>query len=164
MEDLDANGQQRRETFARYGLAMYHAQRIEKSLSILVSIVFNKEFLPSSQDHREEIQNEVFAETIGRLLTRMRKQVTIPPNLDKTLSYALQKRNWLARDYFWDRAGEWQTNAGRNKMLDELTKLDEFFSKVDAHLTSIYGKWTKKIGLPQDAIDKAVKELINSKE
>ena len=32
MEDLDADAQKRRETFARYGLAMYHAQCVEKSL------------------------------------------------------------------------------------------------------------------------------------
>jgi len=96
MEELDANAQQRRETFARYGLAMYHAQCVENSLAILVSSVLNKEFLPSDPSRREEIQDEVFSEAIGKLLTRMRKQVSVPPNLDHTLDDARQKRNWLA--------------------------------------------------------------------
>jgi hypothetical protein len=61
MDELDADAQQRHETFARYGLAMYHAQCVEKSLAILVSSVFNKEFLPSPPDQREEIQNEIFS-------------------------------------------------------------------------------------------------------
>ena len=80
IEELDENAQQRRETFARYGLAMYHAQCVEKSLAILVSTVLNKEFMPSDPGRREEIQDEVFSKTIGKLLTRMRKQVTVPPD------------------------------------------------------------------------------------
>jgi len=35
MEEPDADVQQRRETFAGYGLAMCHTQRVEKSLAIL---------------------------------------------------------------------------------------------------------------------------------
>jgi hypothetical protein len=164
MEKLDENAQQRRETFARYGLAMYQAQCVEKSLAILVSSVFNKEFLLSSPDRRGEIQNEVFAKTIGRLLTRMRKQISVPPTLDRTLEEAWQKRNWLAHDYFWHRAGETSTTRGRNKMIDELTELSDFFSKVDAYLVSIYEKWNNKIGLSQTTLEAITNKLIKKHE
>lgn len=164
MEELDENPQQRRETFARYGLAMYHAQCVEKSLAILVSSVFNKDFLPSDPNRREEIQNEVFSKTIGRLLTRMRKQISVPLNLDRTLDDAWQKRNWLAHEYFWARAGEVITTRGRNKMIGELTELSDFFSKVDAHLVSIYEKWSKRVGIPQAVIDENLKKLIGDNE
>lgn len=165
MEELDEDAQQRRETFARYGLAMYHAQCVEKSLAILVSSVFNKEFLPSEPDRREAIQDEVFAKTIGRLLTRLKKQITIPPNLDRTLTVALRQRNWLTHDYFWERAGQLLTPMGREKMIEELTILSDFFSKLDAHLTKICEKWLKKAGVSEAAVDESVKRLIqNAKE
>ena len=164
MEELDENAQQRRETFARYGLAMYHAQCVEKSLAILVSSVFNKNFLPSAPDRRGEIQDEVFSKTIGKLLTRMRKQISVPPSLDQTLHDAWQKRNWLAHEYFWAGAGELMTTRGRNRLIDELTGLSDFFSKVDAHLVSIYEKWSKRIGLPQTVIDENLKKLIRDNE
>ena len=164
MEELDANAQQRRETFARYGLAMYHAQCVEKSLAILVSSVFNNEFLPSDPNRRGEIQDKVFAKTIGRLINRMRKLVSVPPNLDRTLGDALQKRNWLAHKYFWARAGEVMTTRGRKKMIDELTELSDFFSRVDVHLVSIYEKWSKKVGIPQAVIDGNMKKLISENE
>jgi hypothetical protein len=160
MDELYTNSLQRREAFARYGLAMYHAQCVEKSLAILVSSVFNKEFLPSAPDRREEIQNEIFSKTIGRLLKRLEKQITIPPNLARTLDEALQKRNWLAHEYFWERAVELLTTAGRDKIIDELTELSDFFSKLDAHLAKIYGKWTNKIGLSEVAIEEGMKRLI----
>jgi hypothetical protein len=164
MEELDANAQQRRETFARYGLAMYHAQCVEKSLAILVSSVFNKEFLPSDSNHREEIQEELFAGTIGRLVNQMRRQISVPPNLDHTLEDARRKRNWLAHEYFWERAGEVMTTRGRSKMIDELTELSDFFSRVDGHLVSIYEKWLKKVGILQTVIDEGLNKLISEHE
>jgi hypothetical protein len=164
IEELDSNSQQRREMFARYGLAMYHAQCVEKSLAILVSSVFNKDFLHSDLDRRADIQEEVFKKTIGRLLHRMRSQIAIPLNLDRTLNEAMQKRNWLAHDYFWVRAGEIMTSRGRNKIIDELTSLSDFFSMVDAHLVSIYEKWCDKIGVPQEVIQQNLKNLIQDNE
>ena len=164
MEELDENVQQRRETFARYGLAMYHAQCVEKSLAILVSSVFNKDFLPSDTDRREEIQDEVFSKTIGKLLMMLRNQVIIPPNLDQTLENARHKRNWLAHEYFFSRAGQITTTRGQGKMIEELTDLSDFFSKLDADLVLIYEKWCKKIGLTQADIDENIKKLIQENE
>jgi hypothetical protein len=159
MSELDEDSYQNREIFAHYGLAMYHAQCVEKSLAILVSSVFNKEFYKSAPDRRETIQDEVFSKTIGRLLNRLKQQITIPPNLEKTLAESLKKRNWLAHDYFWERAGHMLTPRGKEKMIEELTILSEFFSKLDAHLTKISEKWLKKIGISEETINAHVNKL-----
>ena len=160
MEELSADAHQRRETFARYGLAMYNAQCVEKSLAILVSSVFNTDFLPANQARREELHDEAFSKTIGPLVMRLQKQVRLPTNLYSTLEEAREKRNWLAHEYFWIRAGELLTLHGRAKMIDELTELSEWFSKLDVHLASIYESWAEKIGIPQEKIDEGVKKLI----
>ena len=162
MPELDEYAYENRETFARYGLAMYHAQCVEKSLAILVSSVFNEEFLKSAPENRNEIQNEVFAKTIGRLLNRLKKQITIPPNLDQTLAESLKKRNWLAHDYFWERAIQMMTPQGKEKMIEELTNLSGFFSKLDVHLTKISEKWLMKVGISEAALDEHMKQLIQN--
>ncbi len=164
MEELDPDAHQRRETFARYGLAVYHAQCVEKSLAILVSSVFSGEFLPSTPEQREELYDEAFSKTLGRLLNRLKKQIAVPPNLHSTLIEARRKRNWLAHDYFWERAGEILLTNGRDKMIDELTDLSEFFSKLDEHLTSTYEKWAEKHGVTQDRIRDEFKKLIHEAE
>ena len=164
MDTLDADAHQRRETFARYGLAMYHAQCVEKSLAILVSTVFNKEFLASDSSRRGEIQDEVFSKTIGRLLVRIRKQIVVPPSLDQALNDAWQKRNWLAHEYFWARAGAIITTRGRDQMINELAELSDVFSNLDARLTAIYEAWSKKVGIPQAVIDENMKKLIRENE
>lgn len=164
MVKLDKNAKHRRETFGRYGLAMYHAQCVEKSLAILASVVFNKEFLPNDFNQREEILDEIFTKTIGSLLTRLKKNVAIPKNLGHTLENARKKRNWLAHEYFWSRAGEVMTTRGRSKMIEELDDISEFFLELDNHLISIYESWCIKYGISDKIIDKKLKELITAHE
>jgi hypothetical protein len=164
MEELDHNAEQRRETFAHYGLAMYHAQCVEKSLAILISTVLNKEFPHSNPDRRDAMMDEALEKTIGRLLKRLRSKISVPPNLDKNLENAREKRNWLAHDFFWDRAGKLLTSKGRNSLIDELTSLSDFFLKVDAHLTSIYEKWMIKAGVDTSVIEQKHQRLIKENE
>lgn len=165
MEQLSDDAHQNREIFARYGLAMYHAQCVEKSLAILVSCVFNKEFLKSTRNRREEIQDEEFSKTMGRLLNRLKNQITIPPNLEKNLFESLKKRNWLAHDYFLERGIQMMAPQGKEKMIEELTSLSDYCSKLDAHLTKIYENAMGKLGMSETEIDEGVKLLIqNAKE
>jgi len=164
MEKLDVESRQRRETFARYGLAMYHAQCVEKSLAILVSAVFNKEFLPCSPDSREHFFEEAFSKTVGSLLQLLRNHISVPPNLDLTLKKTLEKRNWLAHNYFWERAGEIVTTRGRENMIKELTELSDYFSRIDEHLVSIYDKWAKKVGITPETLEEHLIVLIKEDE
>ena len=164
MDDLDQHSKLRRETFALYGLSMYYAQCFEKSLAILVSCVFNKEFLTCTPDRREELQDEAFSKTVGTLLTRLRKQISIPESLDDTLDSAHKKRNWLAHNYYWERAGQIMTPNGCLKMIDELSSLVDYFDKLDTHLSSIYEKWMRKNGLSDSAIAEAMKSLVKEHE
>jgi len=162
MEKLDADAQQRRETFALYGLAMYHAQCVEKSIAIMVSSVFNNDFINADgPDEREVIQDAVFSKTIGQLIKRLRKQVPVPSSLDMKLNEARAKRNWLAHEYFWTRAGEIMTTRGRDKMICELRETAEWFSNVDEHLTSIYEKLIVKAGISREMLNEDFRELID---
>lgn len=164
MEPLNQDAEQCRETFARYGLAMYNAQCVEKSLAILITTVLNTKFLSSKPDQRDAMFDDALGKVIGKLLKRLRQKMKVPPNLDRNLEEARNKRNWLAHDFFWDRAGELQTSRGRDKLIDELDQLADFFSKIDTHLTSIYEKWIKKTGIPLDVIEKEYQRLIKENE
>ena len=164
MEELNPESQQRREIFAYHGLAMYHAQCVEKSLAILASSVFNKEFWKSDYTRRGEIQDKMYSEAIGKLLTRLRKKVTISDELDSLLEDARKKRNWLAHDYFFVRAGQVMTVKGRDIMIAELSELVDFFTNLDARLMAICDKWCEKVGISQESIQKSIEELIQEHE
>ncbi len=148
-----------KETFAHFGLVMYQAQCIEKSLAILVSSVFNGEFLPSSEERREALSRHALSLTIGKLIARLKKQIPVPVDLEEKLEKARAKRNWLAHEYFWERAGELMTVRGRKKMISELREQSAEFEKIDGVLTSMYIRWGGVVGLKQSDIDEAVTKL-----
>ncbi len=52
-ENLSADAAQRRETFARFGLAIYQAQCVERQVVILVATTFNPDFLRTSPEERD---------------------------------------------------------------------------------------------------------------
>ena len=160
MDCLDSNSKQKREVFARYGLAMHYAQCIEKSLAMLISSVFNKEFMPSSPQVRNDFYNQAFSKTLGSLIKKLEKKITIPPNLNQDLNYALDKRNWLAHEYFYDRPGEIHTPEGRNKMINELSEIYENLRKIDDRLELIIDKWVKNVGIKDELIKDMIKKLI----
>lgn len=164
MEILDPDARQRREVFARYGLAMYHAQCVEKSLAILLSAVFNERFLSSTPKVRDELFDQALGKTLGVLFRELERKVTVPPRLRDVLQRVLSQRNWMAHDYFYERAGEILTREGRKKMIEELTKLSDEFSKLDDHLTSTYQKWAKKVGIGQEIVDEQMRRLIQRAE
>lgn len=147
MENLDYNFQQRRETFALYGLAMYHAQCFEKSLVVIVSVAYNKEYFKSDFDKREKLFNNSFKKTAGQLVSKLKGMVRVSDDLENTLVVAVKKRNWLAHDYFWENSYSIMITEGREEMINELQELSDYFSKMDERMVNIYQKIFNKIGL-----------------
>ena len=95
MEKLDFNSQQRRETFALYGLAMYHAQCFEKSLVIIVSTAYNKKYFKSDFEQREDLFNNSFKKTAGQLVSKLKEMVRVSDDLENILVKAVNKSNWF---------------------------------------------------------------------
>ena len=117
-----------RETFARFGLAAYQAQCVEKQLAILVATVHNPEFLSVETDTRERFFQVEFEKTLGQLVRTLGERVSIAPDLEERLRNALRLRNWLMHDYFWDRAAEVMTADGQSRMVPELQEAADFLA------------------------------------
>ena len=150
---LEPDAAQRRETFARFGLAMYQAQCVEKQLSILLATTFNHGFLNLPQEHRDSCFDSELSKTLGRLISTLREKMEVPPGIDGRLHRALHLRNWLAHNYFWERAGDIMNRNGRDHMIRELQETADFLSEVDHELTSISKCWLEKCGASWEMIE-----------
>lgn len=166
-KELDFESQQIRETFACFGLASYQAQCMEKQIVILISIMYNPEFAKSTPLQRDEFFGRDFKKTLGRLISDLKTAGNIESNLEERLDDMVKKRNWLVHDYYWERAGEFNSIKGRDAMIDELIRLASEFEKLDADLTDIMDRWVQAAGAVtddevkarlQDLIDKGMKE------
>lgn len=161
MDNLDFNSQQRREAFALYGLAMYHAQCFEKSLVIIVFIAYNKKCFKSDFEQRENLFNDSFKKTAGQLLSKLKKMIRVSDDLEDVLVEAVKKRNWLTHNYFWENSLSIITTEGREKMINDLQELSNYFSKMDERMVEIYQKVFNKIGLTEDVVLKQMNEELN---
>jgi hypothetical protein len=152
-EDLPADAAQRRETFARFGLAMFHAQCLERQVGILLATTFNPDFFRTSPEERDRFFACEFAKTLGRLVVTLHQRINVPHGLDGRLRRAVELRNWLAHEYFWQRPGSILTWDGRERMIAELQGAADFLNAVDEELTSITDNWLNHVGVPRDIIE-----------
>jgi hypothetical protein len=105
-----------------------------------------------------------FEKTMGRMLTAFRSVTTVPEELDRLLCQALQKRNWLAHDFFRERATQLLDSAGRNQMLAEIDECRAQFTAADQGLDAIVAPLRNAAGVTDDMLERAFQELASKRD
>jgi len=156
-----------KEVYARFGLAIYFAQVLEHAVVNSLVLV---EFFPThvkSFTTREAWEKEVdgfmarhFAATLGRLIGRLSSVIPVPPDLEGMLREALSMRNWLAHEYFRERATDFMTERGRDRMIDELEAARALLQRADARLNALIRPVRQKHGLTEEKIQKIYDETL----
>ena len=152
LSQLPPEAAQRREVFALFGLAMYHAQCVERQIGILLATTLNPAFFRSTSEERERFFDNEFTKTLGRMLATVRSRVTLSPTFESELEAALERRNWLAHDYFWLRAHDVLSTKGRDKMIEELKEAADYLDTVDRQLTGVSERWMAKLGVDYQSL------------
>jgi hypothetical protein len=151
-----------KEVCAAFGLAAYHAQVCERKIMVLVS------FVSASQIRTASAYDDEFerfdAQTLGQLLKSLRQVMKIDSATEETLKTALEKRNYLAHQFFWEHSENVLSGTGRSRMLSELSDHACFFSTLALQLDVItkasVGALAQALGLPIDIFqDKARREF-----
>jgi hypothetical protein len=165
---MDRQSEHCKEVYAYFGLSIYSAQCLEQAMIHL--IVFLDHFpkaVPnfSTAEKWEEDFDKFFDDesqrTMGQLLGRLQK-IGIPfEDLKVKLKEALKKRNWLAHAYFSERAMEFMSENGRNKMILELEQAAEYFKSIDEEVSSIFYKIAGTYGLTDEVFKKIMDEMLS---
>lgn len=152
LKELPPSAAQRRETFARLGAAMYYAQCVEQQLAILLATTLNPDFLNASPEERDRFFDEELRKTLGRLVEALRQRISVSADTEKRLNRALQRRNWLAHNYFRERALDILTWEGRQRMIVELQETADDLRILDEELTRITESWLERLGIDRRSI------------
>lgn len=150
-----------KEVYAFFGLASYSAQCLEKAL---VSLAFtyhlsNKDILTIGQ--WDELFSQVNKRTFGALLRVVKEEFSIDESMIEKLNKALSQRNWLAHDFFYDRAGHMVSDTGRGKMIGELSELLTLFNMCDQFIEGISTHIWSDCGITQEMLEAKMEELKN---
>jgi uncharacterized protein with HEPN domain len=157
-DELDPDADQRREVYAWYGGAMYYAQVLEHGLvNLVVAVEIGRAI--KTELERHALYEELFAKPMGEHVKRVLKEVRLTDAQVLRLGKARAARNFLAHHYFRERAGEFLTVAGRNKLIRELDELCAEFEAVDEELEAITLPLLAKWGVTEDRIEAEANRL-----
>jgi hypothetical protein len=105
-----------RDTYAHFGLAMFKAQVLEHGIVNAMVVARMPERARITRSEIDAFMDGQFENTLGQLLRELKKYVAMPGDLAEVRGEALTKRNWLAHNYFRERATEFVTDIGCSRI------------------------------------------------
>ena len=94
------------------------------------------------------------------LVTKIGKLAELGEDEKEQLQKALNKRNWLAHRYFWERAAAFISESGRESMIKELQEAACSFQALDELFTNRTIEWRETVGITQQSVDKELERLV----
>ncbi len=161
-EQLNEHQKLTREIYARYGLAMYWAQCVERELASALSTTFGPEPVGMSVTAYEAQMDERFERTLGQLVKELERKSPEQPLLTtRQLRDGLELRNFLAHNFFWERAGQMSSknSALREPLLDELDRASAALKTLNDALTALSADWRRRHGVTEEWIAAEMKKI-----
>ena len=93
--ERDLDGEQIKEVYARFGLAVYQAQCVERQLAIALASAYGPGVKRITRAQFDDLLGTYFKRTRGALVTVLRHTFSPPVDLESQLAQALRIRNWL---------------------------------------------------------------------
>lgn len=164
--ELDPESAQVREVYAYYGLAMYWAQCLEQS--IFQHLLFFEHFPKAVEAYTtpekwaqefDQYEERELGQTMGKLIRRLQEAGQPTDEIRELLGKSLKNRNWLAHEYFSDRAIAFTQFEGRTCMIDELEALKDGFQHCAALLDAITLPVARKFGLTDERLAEIEAEM-----
>jgi hypothetical protein len=144
-EDMQAS--QNREMFARFGLAIYHLQCVERSLAMWIAFS-NTRNRHISGDQLDYEMSEEFQRTLGQIVLRLDDlPEKLPAAIIDRLPTALKYRNHLVHDYWWEKAAYPLSEKGRLTVINEQQTYIDFFEELDRLLSAEYEPLVRERGI-----------------
>ena len=159
-EDLPLDAKQRREVFARFGVAMYYAQCLEHQLGLMLASMCNRKFLEVPPEDRDAFYDRELTKTLGQMARALKNTIGIPPMLEDRLKKAVEIRNWLAHRYFCERAREILSLREPEHMISELQEQADFLQALDIEFTEIMEKWMERLGVSKEDICEEMRKVL----
>lgn len=150
-DDLPDHAYQRREVFAHYGAAMFHAQVLEQGLVNALTLAQTATHRAGTQQLFDFNFDANLSATMGRLLHRIEPFLNGDTELLDELTAALKLRNRFAHSFWVEHDKNFFSFAGREKMMADAIEAQKTFQAVDARLTPVLNRYLDSMGItPQD--------------
>jgi hypothetical protein len=151
-----------KEVYARFGLAYYHAEVLYRGLCNLYCASQVPPAGPVTRYRVEEHLRTASEMTLGQLLTRL-ETTLLPPLLLERLAIALERRNFIAHHFWYERIHLIATLPGIEAMLTELAQDTELFQELDGEVENIVGPLHARVGLTPEILVQSFNDIKTGK-
>jgi hypothetical protein len=124
-----------REVYARFGLAYYESECLHRSLCIAFAWAGLPPRALTTQPRVEERLAQAFSLTLGDVVGRL--QSVLPEELLTEVQAAVDKRNFLAHHFWFERAHLMFSEETVRKLVGELQEYCDAFDRLDKQV----GAW-----------------------
>jgi hypothetical protein len=162
-----------KEVYAYFGLAYYDSGVIESGI---VNVLLYAEFISGwkariEREGKESFDRKIyeaefdsyiqaqFALTMGQLIARLDKVVGIPAELKEVIAQGKKLRDFLAHHYFRERAKDFVTRPGRDRMLSELSDISQKFTAMDRRIQTLLEPIKQQLGIPEEVMRRFMDEF-----
>ena len=147
-----------KEVFARFGAAYYHSEVLHRGLcNVYALATFNR----AEDIIRPRIEEKLaiaFSLTLGQIVEKTKS--LFPMDLQQRLEVALDKRNYLAHHFGFDRSPLMFSEQGLLEMHKELLEFSDLFRELDETITEYIKPKRQAMGITDDLIQKSFDRLI----
>lgn len=150
-----------KEVYARFGLAYYHAEVLYRGLCNLYCASQVPPTGPVTRHRVEEHLRTASEMTLGQLLSRFK--TILPQPLFERFARALERRNFIAHHFWYERIHLMATVAGITAMLAELAQDTELFQELDKEVEKIIEPLFARVGLIPELFVMAFNDLKSGK-
>jgi len=153
MDDVE----RRKEVFAWFGGAAYHAQCFEVALQSLLLLAYRLNCPGTLASDLDDVDVRLSSKNLGWLLRELEKYFTLHSEFSDLLNTYREKRNYLMHRFFFDNARKLLSPLGCDVMVNELKYLSQAFQKADAIAQEISKHLRALAGWSEEEIDALVR-------
>ncbi len=152
----------RKELFAWYGAAMYAAQLFEVELVILLLALKRLREPDTQPQEYDRLDILLSRKTLGALLKELEKHCQIAQEFKDMLIGYLDRRNYLAHEFFYKCANQMGTRDGVVTITAELQDIERQLREADLIATEMSENVRKASGIDEEAFQEHVREAMET--
>lgn len=151
-----------KELHAQFGLAYFRSECLHRELCnayVLAPFAKSDGITGPRVDERTV---EAFAMTLGKIVEAIEPWTTA--ELQATLDEAVERRNFLAHRFWFERCHLMADSEGARGLIDTLRADSEFFLQADEKVSAHFADQVVRLGISAERQQQALREMLERKE
>ncbi len=148
-----------REMYARFGLAYYYSEVLHRGLCIILALSGISDSNLMTRPRIEEHLARAFSLTLGGVIAELRGKV--PTEFMDRLKDILEKRNFLAHHFWFERAHLMFTATHLQQLIHELDSYTLVFNQLDEETKQFFENIRNNLGITEQDLDDSLSRVLS---